>query len=136
EIAGDAMLRRLDRRIESMSMMLLIITIFVVPINTAPVNIMCMGALFVFSLSIVLLSGIRIGQVLQGLKAVVFLMTFTFLIQLFTIQPEGESVLLDAPMSLGFVSIMALILLTVFYHAVKTKIKWRTTWFFIYVALI
>src|SRR5690606_42113491 len=45
-------------------------------------------SLFVFSLSIVLLSGIRIGQVLQGLKAVVFLMTFTFLIQLFTIQPE------------------------------------------------
>lgn len=135
-IAGDSILHRLDPRIKIMSMMLLIITIFLVPINTELVNIIWMGALFVFSLSIVLLSGIRIGQVLQGLKAVVFLMTFTFLIQLFTIQPEGESVLLDAPMSLGFVSIMALILLTAFYHAVKTKIKWRTTWFFVYVALI
>lgn len=135
-IAGDSILHRLDPRIKIMSMMLLIITIFLVPINTELQNIIWMGALFLFSLSIVLLSGIRIGQVLQGLKAVVFLMTFTFLIQLFTIQPEGESVLLDAPMSLGFVSIMALILLTVFYHAVKTKIKWRTTWFFVYVALI
>ncbi|HHX76643.1 MAG TPA: cobalt ABC transporter permease, partial [Acholeplasmataceae bacterium] len=89
-IAGDSILHRLDPRIKIMSMMLLIITIFLVPINTKPVNIIWMGALFVFSLSIVLLSGIRIGQVLQGLKAVVFLMTFTFLIQLFTIQPEGE----------------------------------------------
>src|SRR5690606_41096201 len=87
-IAGDSILHRLDPRIKIMSMMLLIITIFLVPINTEPVNIIWMGALFVFSLSIVLLSGIRIGQVLQGLKAVVFLMTFTFLIQLFTIQPE------------------------------------------------
>src|SRR5690606_4532108 len=99
-IAGDSILHRLDPRIKIMSMMLLIVTIFLVPINTELQNIIWIGALFLFSLSIVLLSGVRIGQVLQGLKAVVFLMTFTFLIQLFTIQPADETALLDAPMSL------------------------------------
>ncbi len=135
-IAGDSILHKLDPRIKIMSMILLIIAIFLVPINIELKNIISMGLLFVFSLSIVYLSGIPLGKVLQGLKAIVFLMTFTFIIQLFTIQPTDEPTLMDAPMTLGLISMIALVLLTIFYHYMKTKIKWRITWFFIYVVLI
>src|SRR5690554_1627108 len=135
-IAGNSLLHKMDPRIKIMSMILLIVAIFLVPINTDTQNIIWMISLFIFSLSIVLLSGIRIGKVLQGMKAIVFLMTFTFIIQLFTIQPDNEVALMNEPMSLGLISIVALLILTVFYHFMKTKIKWRTTWFFIYVILI
>ncbi|WP_025725606.1 energy-coupling factor transporter transmembrane component T family protein [Acholeplasma granularum] len=135
-IAGNSILHRLDPRIKIMSMILLIITIFLVPINLEPQNIIWMIALFVFSMSLVFLSGIRIGKVLQGLKTIVFLMTFTFIIQLFTIQPSNESPLLDAPMTLSIISIPVLILFTFLYHYLKPKIKFRTTWFFLYVTLI
>src|SRR5690554_382596 len=122
-LAGNSFLHKLDPRIKIMSMILLIVAIFLVPINNDPQNIIWMVGLFIFSLMIVLLSGIRIGKVLQGMKAIVFLMTFTFIIQLFTIQPEGEKAIMDSPMSLGLVSVIALLILTVFYHYMKTKIK-------------
>lgn len=135
-IAGDSILHRLDPRIKIMSMILLIIAIFLIPVNIQTKNIIWMGALFIFSLSIVYLSGIRMGKVLQGLKAIVFLMTFTFIIQLFTIQPAGEAPLVVLPMALSFVSVIALIVLTFFYHYLKPNIPWRTTWFFLYVFMI
>src|SRR5690554_198136 len=125
-IAGNSILHRLDTRIKIMSMILLIITIFLVPINLEPQNIIWMIALFVFSMSLVFLSGIRIGKVLQGLKAIVFLMTFTFIIQLFTIQPVEETALLDEPMTLSLISVIGLVVLTFFYHYLKPKIKFRT----------
>ncbi len=135
-IAGNSVLHKLDPRIKLVSMMILIITIFVVPVSLELENIIWMIALFVFSLSLVFLSGIRLGKVLQGIKAIVFLMTFTFLIQLFSIQPITETPLLDAPMTLSIISIPLLLILTILYHFVKTKIKWKTTWFFVYVILI
>jgi len=135
-IAGDSILHRLDPRIKIMSMILLIIAIFLIPVNIETKNIIWMGSLFIFSLSIVYLSGIRMGKVLQGLKAIVFLMTFTFIIQLFTIQPAGETPLMVAPMTLSLISIIALIVLTFFYHYLKPNIPWRTTWFFLYVFMI
>src|SRR5690606_33155029 len=117
-------------------MILLIIAIFLIPVNIQTKNIIWMGALFLFSLSIVYLSGIRMGKVLQGLKAIVFLMTFTFIIQLFTIQPAGETPLIVIPMALSLVSITLLVIITFFYHYLKPNIPWRTTWFFLYVFVI
>lgn len=135
-IAGDSILHRLDPRIKIMSMILLIIAIFLIPVNIQTKNIIWMGALFLFSLSIVYLSGIRMGKVLQGLKAIVFLMTFTFIIQLFTIQPAGETPLIVIPMALSLVSITLLVIITFIYHYLKPNIPWRTTWFFLYVFII
>lgn len=135
-IAGNSVLHRLDPRIKILSMMILIVTIFVVPVSLELKNIVWMIALFILSLSLVFLSGIKLGKILQGMKAIVFLMTFTFLIQLFSIQPQTEIPLLDAPMTLSIISIPLLIMLTFLYHFIKTKIKWKTTWFFIYVVLI
>ncbi len=135
-IAGDSLLHKLDPRIKLISMLILIITIFLVPVELETRYIVWMLVLFAFSVGLVYLSGIPLGKVLQGIKAVVFLLTFTFLIQLFSIQPATETPLLDVPMTLSIISIPLLVLLTFFYHFIKSKIKWRITWFFIYVVLI
>ena len=135
-ISGNSILHKLDPRIKIMSMILLIVAIFLVPISSEPENIIWMISLFLFSLGIVFLSGIHIGKVLQGLKAIVFLMTFTFIIQLFTIQPADQTALLDQPMTLSFISVIGLVVLTFLYHYLKPKIKFRTTWFFTYAVLI
>lgn len=132
-IQGDSFLHKLDPRIKLVSMILFIVSIFLVPITLDTYNIVAMITLFIISILLVFLSGIPLGKVLQGLKAIVFLMTFTFIIQLFSIQPLGENPLLDLPMNLGLISIPLLILLLVLYFFVKKRIKFKTTWFFIFV---
>lgn len=132
-IQGDSFLHKLDPRIKLVSMIILIVSIFLVPITLDTYNIVAMITLFILSILLVFLSGIPLGKVLQGLKAIVFLMTFTFIIQLFSIQPAGENPLLDLPMNLGFISIPLLILLLVLYFFIKKRIKFKTTWFFIFV---
>ncbi|MBN3490917.1 energy-coupling factor transporter transmembrane protein EcfT [Acholeplasma equirhinis] len=134
-IAGDSFLHRLDPRIKILSMLLLIISIFVIPVELNPVYIGFMIGLFLFSIGLTYLSGIPLGKVMQGLKAIVFLLTFTFMIQLFTIQPADETPFVNLPMTLSIISIPLLVVLTIFYHFIKHKIKFKTTWFFIYVIL-
>src|SRR5690606_32708353 len=134
-IPGDSFLHKLDPRIKLLSMLLLIITIFVIPVELESAYIYWMVGLFILSIGLTYLSGVPLGKVMQGIKGIVFLLTFTFIIQLFTIQPPEESALIDLPMTLSIISIPLIILLTVIYQLVKRKTKWKTTLFFIYVIL-
>src|SRR5690554_5710582 len=135
-IAGDSILHKLDPRIKIVSMILLIVTIFMIPIELKEGYIYTIIGLFLFSVGLTLLSGIPIGKVFQGIKAVIFLLTFTFMIQLFTIQPETEVPLLDVPMTFSLVSVLLILFYSVFYHFLKRKIKWKTTWFFLFVFMV
>jgi len=135
-INGNSILHKMDPRIKLISMFFLIVTIFLVPVKLDIVYIIWVISLFIFSVLLIFLSGVPIGKVFSGLKAVVFLLTFTFIIQLFTIRPVGETVLLDVPMEISFITGGLFIGLTFLYHYLKSKIKFRTIWFFIYVFLI
>ncbi len=135
-INGNSFLHKMDPRIKLLSMFLLIITIFLVPVTLKTSYIIWILSLFFFSIFLIFLSGIPIGKVFGGLKAVVFLLTFTFIIQLFTIRPDNETPLLDAPMAISFISVSLFIILTFLYHYLKRKIKFKTIWFFTYVILI
>lgn len=136
-IAGESFLHKLDPRIKLLSMMILIISIFLIPIEINVFYISWMIGLFLFTIGLIYLSGIPLGKVLSGIKAVVFLLTFTFIIQLFTIRPANETPIINIPMTLSLVSVILIIILTVIYQLVKARIKkFRTTWFFTYVVLI
>ena len=104
-------------------MILLIITIFLVPINLELQNIIWMISLFVLSMSLVFLSGIHVLVRFTRFKSNCIFNDLYILIQLFTIQPATETPLMNTPMTLSIISIPILILLTVLYHYLKPKIK-------------
>lgn len=135
-INGNSILHKMDPRIKLISMFVLIVTIFLVPVRLETKYIIWIVSLFIFSVSLIFLSGIPVGKVFSGLKAIVFLLTFTFIIQLFTIRPVGETVLLDLPMEISLITIILFVGLTFLYHYLKKFIKFKTIWFFVYVFLI
>src|SRR5690606_22600998 len=132
---------KLDPRIKLISMFVLIVSIFLIRIPDDAMSDIArltsfgwMGGLLLFTVILVFLSGIPLGKVLQGLKAVVFLLTFTFFIQLFTIRTGV--ILLSEPMTLSILSIPAIILLIIIYQWLKPHVKFRTTLFFVFVVLV
>lgn len=140
-IPGDSLLHKLDPRIKLISMILLIVSIFLIRIpdesmdSTAKmISFGWIGGLLFLTLILVFLSGIPLGKVLQGLKAVVFLLTFTFVIQLFTIR--SGTLVFSETMTLSILSIPVIILLIVFYQWTKMRVKFRTTYFFLFVFLV
>ena len=135
-ILGDSFLHKMDPRVKLISMLMMIVSIFSIGVSANPVNLILIISMFLFSVSLVFLSGIPFGKVIQGLKGVVFLLTFTFFIQLFTIRPIDANPLLDVKMTLSIISIPVLILLFVIYQIIKQRVKYKTTLFFIFVFLL
>ncbi len=140
-IPGDSLLHKLDPRIKLISMFMLVVSIFLIRIPDGSMSEASriasfgwMGGLLLLTVILVFLSGIPLGKVLQGLKAVVFLLTFTFFIQLFTIRTGV--VLFSEKMTLSVLSIPAVILLIILYQWIKPHVKFRTTLFFVFVVLV
>jgi energy-coupling factor transport system permease protein len=78
---------------------------------------------------------IPIRKVLNGLKPIVFLLTFTFIIQLFYVK-TGNLVVDPIEMYISVSSIAAIILFLVFYNLTKKHIKFRILYFFFAVFVI
>lgn len=135
-ILGDSFLHKMDPRIKLISMLMIIISVFSIKVSSDIVNLALISGMFLFTICLVFLSGIPLGKVMQGLKAVVFLLTFTFFIQLFTIRPSDASPLLDVKMTLSIISIPILLALFIGYQFMKKNVKWKTSLFFIFVFLV
>lgn len=133
-IPGNSLLHRLDPRIKIIAMFVLVLTIFIIPVSLEMMHMIWMGGLFLLTVLLVFLSGIPIGKVMQGMKAIVFLLTFTFVLQLFTVRTGSE--LFNQPMHLSWSSIAALLILIIFYQWSKVRVKFRTIYFFSFVFLV
>ncbi len=133
-IPGDSWLHRLDPRIKLLSLVLLLAATFVIPISSDLIPIIAMGVIFIGVLILTKTSGVPIKKVLNGLKPIVFLLTFTFFIQLFFIT-EGK-LLVSLDFHLSLTSILAIILVFVFYNWSKKYVKYRTTYFLFAVLMI
>jgi len=82
-IPGNSWMHRLDPRIKLFSMIVLLVAIFVIPISSDPVPIFSMLGLF-FGIGLLTVSTrVPLKKVLNGLRPIVFLLTFTFFIQIF-----------------------------------------------------
>ncbi len=130
-IPGNSWLHRLDPRFKVFSLIVLMVATFIIPISTEITPLIMISALFLGAIILTLTSSVPFGKVIRGLRGIVFLLTFTFVLQLFYIQ-EGES-LTDEPimMYVSLSSVAAIILFLVFYNWSKRYIKFRTIYFFI-----
>ena len=134
-IPGDSFLHRLDPRVKLLSLILMLTAIFIIPIQLDIVPIASMLSISAFIVFLTVLSGVSIRKVLNGLRPIVFLLTFTFFIQLFYVT-EGTLVVPAIQMSLSLSSIAALILFIIFYQWSKKYIKFRILYFFFAVMMV
>lgn len=133
-IPGDSWLHRLDPRMKFFSLVVLLVATFIIPISTDWTPMIAMLAIFVGMMVLTATAGVPIKKMLNGLKPIVFLLTFTFFIQLFFISEGKLLVSFDFHMSLT--SVLAIIFLIVFYNWSKKYIKFRVLYFLIVVGLI
>jgi energy-coupling factor transport system permease protein len=133
-IPGDSWLHRLDPRIKLFSLVALLVGTFIIPISTELTAIIPMVAIFIGMMILITSSGIPLKKVINGLRPIVFLLTFTFFIQLFFI--SGGTLLASFDFHLSVTSILAIILLIIFYHWSKKYIKARILYFLLITFLV
>lgn len=90
---GESPLHRADPRAKLILTVLYIVTLFLAS------NIISFGILFAFSVSMIILSRISLRVILKGFKPVLFILLFTFVINIFF--TKGETAILD----LGFATL-------------------------------
>ncbi len=129
-IPGNSWLHRLDPRIKLISLVFILVATFIIPISAELIPLITMGVLFVFVMLLTMTADIPLKKVLNGLKPIVFLLTFTFIIQLFYVK-QGNP-LTDKPIIfyVSVSSIAAIILFIVFYNITKKYIPFRILYFF------
>ena len=129
-IPGNSWLHRLDPIIKLLSLVILLVATFLIPISVKNyIPLILIGSILFIVIGLIFSTGIPITKVLNGLKPVVFLLTFTFIIQLFYVK-EGTVVFGPRDMFISLSSIGAIILFIVFYQFTKKYIKFRILYFF------
>jgi len=129
-IPGNSWLHKLDPRIKLLSLVVLLVGVFMIPISAEVLPLAIMGAIFVGVLILTYSTGIPMRKVLNGLRPIVFLLTFTFFIQLFYV--KSGTMLTENPiqMYISVTSILGIILFVIFYNWSKKYIKFRILYFF------
>lgn len=129
-IPGQSWLHQLDPRVKMLSLILLLVSIFLIPIQGTIVDLSILAGYFVFTLLLVVSSGIPLLKVLQGLRPILFLLTFTVLIQILIIRPTTLVAISDTfTFYLSFTSLVAIILWLIFYQISKKWIKFKVLYF-------
>lgn len=139
-INADSWLHRLDPRIKIMGVFMALVSIFIIPIpkwNTPDkkADYIRIGLLLFMILAVFVLiisAKIPLKKVIGGLKPIVVLLTFTFIMQV-AYSHEG-SVVYNTNLYFGGLTIVAMILLLIVYHKTKKFIPFRTIYFFLAVA--
>lgn len=134
-ISGDSWLHKLDPRIKLFSLIILLVATFLVPVSADLIPILSMASMLVLIIILTISTKIPLRKVLNGLKPIVFLLTFTFVIQLFYVK-TGNLVVDPIEMYVSVSSIGAIILFLVFYNLTKKHIKFRILYFFFAVFVI
>ena len=134
-IPGDSWLHKLDPRIKLLSLVILLVGTFLIPISTQIIPLVTMLLIFVGIMILTASSGIPMRKVLNGLRPIVFLLTFTFFIQLFYVK-TGTLVFQPIIMHISVSSILLIILWLVFYNWSKKYVKTKILYFFFMVFII
>jgi len=128
-IPGNSWLHKLDPRIKLLSLVLLLVGTFLIPISVNAIPLITMFSIFVGIMILTASSGIPMRKVLNGLRPIVFLLTFTFFIQLFYVK-TGTLVTAPIKMYISLTSIAGIILWLFFYSWSKKYVKTRILYFF------
>lgn len=129
-IPGESWLHVLDPRVKMLSLILLLVSIFLIPIQGTIIDLSILAGYFLLTLFLVISSGIPLLKVLNGLKPILFLLTFTVLIQILIIRPM-TLVPLSNPYTfyISWTSISAILIWLVLYQFTKKWVKFKVLYF-------
>jgi energy-coupling factor transport system permease protein len=127
-IPGNSWLHKMDPRLKIMSLLLMLVAVFLVPISAEFYLIGAMIGFLLLTLLLIVSTKIPLKKVLSGLKAIMFLLTFTFIVQIFYIQ-TGTPLTSPLTFYVSVTSIFAVILWLTFYHFTKRFVKMRVVYF-------
>lgn len=130
-IPTNSWIHRLDPRVKILALIIMLVTVFIVPISHELIYVGMIVGLLLITLAIILSAKIPINRVLSGIRPIVFLLTFTFILQIFA-NNEGDE-LADLTMYISLTSILAIIFIIIFYNFTKKYIKFRIIYFFLMV---
>jgi len=133
-IPGNSWLHKLDPRIKLLSLVILLVGIFIIPISADIIPMITMGGIFIAVMILTSTSGVPLRKVINGLRPIVFLLTFTFFIQLFYV--NTGTLLASYEMYISITSVLAIILFIFFYNWSKKYVKTRILYFFFAVFVI
>ncbi|MBU1141179.1 MAG: energy-coupling factor transporter transmembrane protein EcfT [Firmicutes bacterium] len=128
-IPGTSWLHKLDPRIKLLSLVILLVGTFMIPISVDLIPLITMLLIFVGIMVLTASTGIPMRKVLNGLRPIVFLLTFTFFIQLFYVR-TGTLVTAPITMYISLSSMTGIILWLIFYNWSKKYVKTRILYFF------
>ena len=131
-VPRDSWLHRLDPRIKILSLIFLIASIFVIPIPKQwPYQwplLAILGAITLFIIILIISSKVPILKVIKGLRPVMFLLAFTFVIQIFFFK-EGTALNEPIPLHFSWSSLAAIIGVIVFYYLTKRYVPFKFLYF-------
>ena len=136
-IPGNSWLHHLDPRIKMMSLIMLLISIFLIPIQGNQVDLFMLAGYLFLTILLIMSSQIPILKVLQGLRPILFLLTFTVLIQILIVTPNEKVALTQSvTFYLSWSSIGALFVWFMFYQWSKKWIRFKTLYFLLSVFVV
>ncbi|MGB1096962.1 MAG: energy-coupling factor transporter transmembrane component T family protein, partial [Acholeplasmataceae bacterium] len=135
-IPGNSWLHHLDPRIKMISLIMLLISIFLIPIQGNQVDLFMLAGYLFLTILLIMSSQIPILKVLQGLRPILFLLTFTVLIQILIVTPNGNELTQPVTFYLSWSSIGALFVWFVFYQWSKKWIRFKTLYFLLSVFVV
>lgn len=140
-VPTNSWLHKLDPRFKIASLVLLLVTLFLIPISSninttiGIVNVSMLVLMLLLSVVLNISAKVPFKKMIRGIRPLMFLLTFTFMIQLFTIT-SGTKIMGDVTMNVSVLTIGAVIGLLLLYNFTKKIVKFRTIYFFGVVFLV
>lgn len=134
-VPRNSWLHRLDPRYKLLALVLMLVSLFVIPISVKWPYLAALGAFTLINIILIITSKVPVMKVIRGFRPVMFLLTFTFLIQIFYYQVEPTAQLVVPPIDLylTWASLGAIILIFIIYLVTKKYIKFGFIYFLIVV---
>ena len=122
-VKGDSFLHKLDPRFKIVSTILLMVAIFLIPSSLTNTYYL-LGFLGLFLL-ILLISKINIVAVLKGLRPIVFIGIFTFILQLVYVDKSSSTLLFNLNFGFSWLSILLSVLIFTVWLFTKKYIPFK-----------
>ena len=122
---GNSWIYKLDPRIKIIATIVFIVLIFLIPITGMNGLYMMLGAFGLFVLAF-LTTRIPVIKVLNGLKPVLFLLSFTVVLQLIYTTSDESDLLYTIPMSIGLYQLLIMLGLLTLYIVFKKYLPLKT----------
>ncbi|NLN50567.1 MAG: energy-coupling factor transporter transmembrane protein EcfT [Acholeplasmataceae bacterium] len=130
-IPGNSWIYKIDPRIKISALIILMVATFLLN------SFLLMSIMFILMLIMFLTTRVPFIKMIKGLKPLVFLLTFTFFIQILGATPtEGSKLLFESQMYLSLTSIGAIILVIVLYFWLKRYVRLKTIFFLLTAFLV